>query len=185
LTLASRNLFAIVVRWEDSARFDGKTPSFAPFAAPLFKNVKDAIVHRHASPSFFRLAVRYEDHAGFPIQVLDAHPVKLSFVPHAGIAHQDDDVPEKLKAAFPPIAGSGARQQFLFRFIVKPEWTSVFLHQFQFRSVADFDGGDLRAMETVRSQMNDYRLIYNPDETPFTPADSIVLHQNFASKLLN
>jgi len=40
-------------------------------------------------------------------------------------------------------------------------------------------------METARSQMNDYRLIYNPDETPFTPADSIALHKNFASKLLN
>ncbi|MBZ5668058.1 MAG: hypothetical protein LAO30_26190 [Acidobacteriia bacterium] len=25
----------------------------------------------------------------------------------------------------------------------------------------------------------------NPDQTPFTPADSIVLHKNFASKLLN
>ena len=37
----------------------------------------------------------------------------------------------------------------------------------------DFNGGDLPAMETARSQMNDYRLIYNPDETPFTPADSI------------
>jgi hypothetical protein len=49
----------------------------------------------------------------------------------------------------------------------------------------DFNGGDLRAMETARSQMNDYRLIYNPDETPFTPADSIALHKNFASKLLN
>jgi hypothetical protein len=48
----------------------------------------------------------------------------------------------------------------------------------------DFNGGDLRAMETARSQMNDYRLIYNPDETPFTPADSIALHKNFASKLL-
>ena len=34
----------------------------------------------------------------------------------------------------------------------------------------DFNGGDLRAMETARSRMNDYRLIYNPDETPFTPA---------------
>ena len=83
--------------------------------------VKDAIAHRHASPSFFGLAVRHEDHASFPIQVLDAHPVKLSFVLHAGIAHQDDDVPEELKAAFPPIAGSGARQEFLFRFIVKSE----------------------------------------------------------------
>ena len=49
----------------------------------------------------------------------------------------------------------------------------------------DFNGGDLRAMETARFQMNDYRLIYNPDETPFTPADSIALHKNFASKLLN
>src|ERR1700692_2834018 len=100
-------------RWENL--------SFAFFSAPLFKNVKDAIAHRYASPSFFSLAVRHEDHAGFPIQLLDAHPVKLSFVPHAGIAHQDDDVSEKLKAAFPPIAGSSARQQFLFRFIVKPE----------------------------------------------------------------
>ncbi len=43
----------------------------------------------------------------------------------------------------------------------------------------DFNGY-LRAMETARSQMNDYRLIYNPDETPFTPADSIALHKNFA-----
>jgi predicted MPP superfamily phosphohydrolase len=49
----------------------------------------------------------------------------------------------------------------------------------------DFNGGDLHAMETARSQMNDYRLIYNPDETPFTPADSVALHKNFASKLLN
>jgi hypothetical protein len=49
----------------------------------------------------------------------------------------------------------------------------------------DFNGGDLRAMETASSQMNDYRLIYNPDETPFRPADSIALHKNFVSKLLN
>jgi hypothetical protein len=50
--------------------------------------------------------------------------------------------------------------------------------------VTDFNGGDLRAMETARSQMNDYRLIYNPDETPFTRADSIALHNKFVSKLL-
>ena len=48
------------------------------FSTPLFKNVKDAIAHRYAPPSFFGLTVRHEDHAGFPIQVLDAHPVKLS-----------------------------------------------------------------------------------------------------------
>ncbi|MFY9912672.1 MAG: hypothetical protein WAK56_22740 [Candidatus Sulfotelmatobacter sp.] len=49
----------------------------------------------------------------------------------------------------------------------------------------DFNRGDLRAMEAARSQMNDCHLIYNSDETPFTPADSIALHINFASKLLN
>src|SRR6266851_1480348 len=43
----------------------------------------------------------------------------------------------------------------------------------------DFNGGDLRAMETARSQMNDYRLIYNPDETPFTRADSNCANKNF------
>ena len=69
------------------------------------------LLHIDSSPLYGRL----------PIQVLDAHPVKLSFVTHARIAHQDDDVLEKLKATFPPIAGSGAHQQFLFRFIVKPE----------------------------------------------------------------
>jgi hypothetical protein len=63
--------------------FRRENPSFAFFSAPLFRNVKDAIAHRYASPSFFGLAVWYEDHAGFLIQVLDAHPVKLSFVPHA------------------------------------------------------------------------------------------------------
>jgi len=40
-------------------------------------------------------------------------------------------------------------------------------------------------METARYQMNDYRLIYNSDETVFTPEDSIPLHKHFALKLLN
>src|SRR5271165_4613846 len=58
------------LRWED--------PSFAPCAAPLFKNFIDAIAHRHASPSLFGLAVWHKDDARVPIQVLNAHPVKLS-----------------------------------------------------------------------------------------------------------
>jgi len=49
----------------------------------------------------------------------------------------------------------------------------------------NFNGGDLRAMETARSQMNDFRLIYNPDQTIFSPADAVELHNDFASKLLN
>src|SRR5437899_11310726 len=62
-------------RWEN--------PSFTPSFAPLSKNVEDAIAHRHTSPSFFGLALPYEDYAAFPIQVLDAHPVRLSVAPHA------------------------------------------------------------------------------------------------------
>src|SRR5271166_2956462 len=101
--------------------FGRENPAFALRATSCFQNVESAIAHWHAPTSLFGFAVGEEDHSAFPIQVLNAHPVKLSFVPHAGIAHQDDDVSEKLKAAFPPIAGSSARQQFLFRFIVKPE----------------------------------------------------------------
>ena len=44
---------------------------------------------------------------------------------------------------------------------------------------------DVRAMETAQDQMNDFRLICNSDQTPFSPADAIALHANFASKLLN
>jgi predicted phosphodiesterase len=49
----------------------------------------------------------------------------------------------------------------------------------------DFNGGDVRAMETAQDQMNDFRLIRNPDQTRFSPADAVALHTNFASKLLN
>jgi predicted phosphodiesterase len=49
----------------------------------------------------------------------------------------------------------------------------------------DFNGGDQCAMEIARSQMNDFRLIYNPDQSPFRPVDAVALHNNFAAKLLN
>jgi hypothetical protein len=48
------------LRWKD--------PSFVPSFAPLLKKVEDAIAHRYASPSFFGLAIRYEDHAAFTSQ---------------------------------------------------------------------------------------------------------------------
>jgi Icc-related predicted phosphoesterase len=49
----------------------------------------------------------------------------------------------------------------------------------------DFNGADPLAMETARSQMNDFRLIRNRDQTPFTPTDAVVLHASFVAKLLN
>jgi predicted phosphodiesterase len=48
----------------------------------------------------------------------------------------------------------------------------------------DFKGGDPLYMETAAAQMNDFRLIYNPDETPFKPADAVALHDDFAAKLM-
>jgi predicted phosphodiesterase len=49
----------------------------------------------------------------------------------------------------------------------------------------DFNGADRLAMDAARSQMNDFRLIYNRDRTPFRPADAVALHNNFTAKLRN
>jgi predicted phosphodiesterase len=49
----------------------------------------------------------------------------------------------------------------------------------------DFKGGDMLAMETARSQINDFRLIRNPGGTIFRPVDAMALHMNFVAKLLN
>jgi predicted phosphodiesterase len=49
----------------------------------------------------------------------------------------------------------------------------------------DFNGGDMLAMETARSEINDFRLIRNPEGTVFRPVDAVALHVNFVSKLLN
>ncbi len=49
----------------------------------------------------------------------------------------------------------------------------------------DFNGGDARAMAIAQAGINDFRLIRNPDQTPFRPADAIALHESFKSKLLN
>jgi predicted phosphodiesterase len=49
----------------------------------------------------------------------------------------------------------------------------------------DFNGGDVLAMEAARSQMNDFRLIFNPEQTVFRPIDSVALHTKFVTKLLD
>jgi predicted phosphodiesterase len=48
----------------------------------------------------------------------------------------------------------------------------------------DFNGSDPKAMEVAQDQINDFRLICNPDQTSFSPADTVTLHENFKSKLL-
>jgi hypothetical protein len=41
----------------------------------------------------------------------------------------------------------------------------------------DFSGGDLRATETAQGQMNDSRVMCNPDQTHFSSADAVALHK--------
>jgi predicted phosphodiesterase len=47
----------------------------------------------------------------------------------------------------------------------------------------DFNGKDQRAMGTAGSEINDFRLICNPDGSPFKPTDAIALHERFMEKL--
>jgi len=48
----------------------------------------------------------------------------------------------------------------------------------------DFNGGDKNAMNIIRHQMNDFRLIRNADGSVFQPEDATALHQTFKDKLL-
>src|SRR5208337_4865361 len=73
-----------------------KHPPLLPRTASLCEHLEGPIAHRDASSAFFGLAIRYKDDSVRPIQVLNAHPVKLSFIPHSRISHHNDDVPKKL-----------------------------------------------------------------------------------------
>jgi predicted phosphodiesterase len=47
----------------------------------------------------------------------------------------------------------------------------------------DFNGADPNAIEIARYQMNDFRLIRNPDNTVFQPENAIERHNVFVTKL--
>jgi hypothetical protein len=65
-----------------------------------------------------------------PIQVLDTHPEEFSFVPHSGVAHQDDDGAEKVTSTLAPAASQSSRHQFPFRFIVKTKKSPMLFDHF-------------------------------------------------------
>ncbi len=48
----------------------------------------------------------------------------------------------------------------------------------------NFNGGDLKAMDTARCQMNDFRLIKKLDGSPLLPSDTLQLHDHYVEKLL-
>jgi hypothetical protein len=45
----------------------------------------------------------------------------------------------------------------------------------------DFNGGDERAMGTAPDQMNDVRLIRNPDQTRLSPGECLARLHDYAS----
>ena len=59
---------------------------------------------------FFVLLFGLKDHAIVPVNVLHAHPVELTIVPHSGVAHEHDDVPQRLL---------GKRQQLAFGIVIE------------------------------------------------------------------
>ncbi len=48
----------------------------------------------------------------------------------------------------------------------------------------DFNGGDFQAMELAEHQLNDFRLIRNPDLSVFKPVDTLKLHERYVENLL-
>jgi hypothetical protein len=82
-----------------------KHPSLAPCTTTCTQKIADATAHWNKPPPLGGLTVGHENHAILPIETLDAHAVEFTLVSHSGIAHQDDDVAEKLKGS--PSRGAG------------------------------------------------------------------------------
>ncbi|SEN59385.1 metallophosphoesterase [Nitrosomonas marina] len=58
------------------------------------------------------------------------------------------------------------------------------IHFFGGTMWTDFDGGNEQAMRIAEYQVNDFKLIKNPDSSPFKPADTLPLHGRYVKELL-
>src|SRR6516165_11557202 len=114
-----------------------KHPAVLSCAAPCTQKLKDATAHGNKSSPFWSLAVRHEDHATFPIEILDPCAVEFPLVSHPRISHQGHDVAEELEGLPPPRACLSRFEQPSFGVAVKPKMSTIFLHHFDFWSVAD------------------------------------------------
>jgi len=91
---AFRNKLQIDLRCPDAERFEEKPILHSPFRSgwPESRKPAGSLVRAFGPPEF---AVGYKNHAVLPVEILDPHPKELSFVPHSGVAHQDNDVSEE------------------------------------------------------------------------------------------
>jgi len=67
-----------------------------------------------------------------PIEILNAHPVEFTLISHSGIAHQDDDIAEKVEGSPPPGTRLSCFDLPPFRFTVKAKMPPMLLHHFDF-----------------------------------------------------
>src|SRR5437016_4757008 len=105
--------------------------------AAAAQDFKDSVAHRYRSPSLQGLAVGNENIPIPPVDVLNSHPVKFSSIAHSGIAHQLDDVLEKLQALSSPSTLGSRRQQLFFRFVIQSLLSFIFFCALQFGSLAN------------------------------------------------
>src|SRR5215469_9188425 len=87
-----------------------KHPPFRSCAAAPTQNFENTTAHWDKSSAFGSLAVRYKNHAILPIEILDTRAVELSLVSHARVAHQNDNVAEKVTSSFQTLAGGSSRE---------------------------------------------------------------------------
>ena len=77
--------------------------------------------------------------------------MEFTLVSHSRIAHQDDNVAEKLKGSPPPSAGLSSFEQLPFRFIIKPKMPTMLLHHSDFWSVADHLPGIIQSRSSGKT----------------------------------
>jgi Icc-related predicted phosphoesterase len=69
--------------------------------------------------------------------------------------------------------------------LLRDEFVSIDgVHFFGGMMWMDFDGGNAQAMKIAERQVNDFRLIKNPDSSSFKPADTLELHDRYIKELL-
>jgi hypothetical protein len=73
-----------------------KNPSNSLAGTARPENLENTIPHWNAPPRFGSLALRIEHYAVVAINVLNAHSAYFGNIPHAGIAHDDEDVLKRL-----------------------------------------------------------------------------------------
>jgi hypothetical protein len=118
-----------------------KYPSSSLAGAARHEQIENTVTHGNAPPRFGSFALRIEKHTVVPINVLDAHATYFGDVPHTPIAHDPDDVLERLMQE---------RHQFGFGSIVEQFLSPRFLLELRFWNSRNKTPADTLAQDTAQ-----------------------------------